>query len=201
MQGNYSRIVLSDNPHEHIISVDNQTELVRSDIEQIGINEIRSLTIEVHRKPIEGYQAKKVVVSSLKITSEAQHAALKILEEPPQNISLVLVLPTGTQLLKTVISRVQLETITTQTQTSELSDWLKLSYKDRISVVEEKIKNKDSVWLQSIKAELNHYCKDNANSNIAELKELQLVTDNLLTRGSSSKMLLEHLALSLPLTS
>ncbi len=201
MQGSNSYIVLCADPQEHVFSVADRCELVRTDHDLVGINEIRSLITEAHRRPLEGYSTKSIALTGLKITTEAQQAALKILEEPPDGVSLVFVLPTGTHLLKTVLSRVQLQTVQEQVVTTEFSDWLKLSYSDRISLIEEKIKSKDNGWIQLIKVGLYQYSKNTNSQSLNELKELQLVVDNLLTRGASNKMLLEHLALSLPLIS
>jgi hypothetical protein len=166
--------------------------------EKIGIDEVRALTMEAHRRPQATFITKTVVIYGLSITSEAQQAALKILEEPPKDSAIIMVLPTGTQILPTILSRVSLEILSSEVS-GELNDWLQLSHADRIAEVDTRVKAKDQVWMSVIKSDLQQYLSRIDPVETTHLKESQLVVNHLLTRGASNKMLLEHLALVLPL--
>lgn len=200
MQDHHATIILTQAPEEYRTDVPVTTEVSHRVIDTIGIDTIRELITEAYLKPREGYDKKCLILSATKITSEAQQAALKILEEPPQQVSIIIVLPIGTQLLDTVLSRVEFKQELVHTSTNVFSGWLKLPYADRIAEIEKRIKDKDSLWLQSFKTDLQTYYTSNFNRPGTEVKEVQFVIENLLTRGASNKMLLEHLALSIPLT-
>lgn len=196
----YAQVVWSENPTDFQIENSAEIELCRISKESIGIDDIRTVIIEAHRRPQEGFSSKSIVLSGLKITSEAQQAALKILEETPENISLTFVFPPGTQLLDTISSRVQFVEEVQSLRSDSFKVWLNRSHKDRLTELESKLKEKDSVWMQEMKSGLQAYCREASNLDAKQLRELQLVMDNILTRGASNKMLLEHLALTLPLT-
>lgn len=198
MLENHSSITLIENPSEYVFA-STDVELQRFDYEQIGIDEVRSLITEAHRKPSEK-SIKQIVVTANKITSEAQQASLKILEEPPSSVRIKLVLPIGTQFLPTVLSRVRLETESAKNTSSVFEDWQMLSPAERIKVVEEKVKAKDVKWQQSLKNGLQTHLSSTHGYSAVVLSQLDLIVNELLTRGASNKMLLEHLALSLPLT-
>ena len=68
-----------------------------------GVGEIRSMISDCYIKPNEG--SGKVYFIFDKMTTEAQNALLKILEEPPQNVMFVIATVSSTLLLKTVLSR------------------------------------------------------------------------------------------------
>lgn len=199
MVNNFSEIIFSDNPSEFEYVVPDG-ELHTFKYDQIGIDEIRALILESHRKPSKADTGKQIVISANKISSEAQQAALKILEEPPASVKITLVLPIGIQLLSTVLSRVQVQTIQSVDESTSFEDWKRASYADRLSFIDGKIKTKDLEWMQSFKNSLQqHLLKPQGYSSLI-LKQLEFVVTEFLTRGASNKMLLEHLALSLPLT-
>lgn len=200
MNKHHAVVVFSDAPEKYEIDVPITTEVSQTIIDTIGIDTIRDVIAEAHRRPREGYTDKCILVSATKITSEAQQSALKILEEPPTGVSIHIVLPFGTQLLDTVLSRVEVQKITNESKSNVFSGWLKLPYAERIAEVENRIKAKDSLWLQSFKTDLQVYYSNHGSGVGEEMADTQLVIDNLLTRGASNKMLLEHLALSIPLT-
>lgn len=195
-----ARVILTDTPNNYDTKTPSDSELYRVQAEIIGINEVRSLIAEAHRRPQTGYTQKHLIIVGLKITSEAQQATLKILEEPPENCTIILILPTGTQLLSTIHSRVVLEVDTGTVDNTIFIDWQKLSLSERLAEVDSRTKNKDTDWMKSIKQGVQSYCLKNNHRVSTVLPELQLVLEHLLTRGASNKMLLEHLAVNLPLT-
>jgi hypothetical protein len=200
MHTHQAEVILADEPARYTTQIDHTVEFVRLDLDTVGIDQVRQLILEAHRRPQEGYERKQIVITGRTITSEAQQAALKILEEPPQTSSITLVLPTGTQLLATVVSRVNVVVAPERATSNVFLGWLRLSYSERLAEVEQRSKAKDMLWIQALKTDLLSYCTTHPDAIGSERETLLLVAENLQTRGASDKMLLEHLALSLPLT-
>lgn len=69
----------------------------------VGVGEIRTMISDCFVKPNEA-QCKVYMILD-KMTTEAQNALLKILEEPPQNVQFIIVTESSTVLLQTVLSR------------------------------------------------------------------------------------------------
>lgn len=74
-------------------------------LESIGINEVRQVIMKACYRPAEAMQRFFVIPEAWKLTEEAQNALLKILEEPPQFTSIILLGRADGQFLTTVLSR------------------------------------------------------------------------------------------------
>jgi DNA polymerase-3 subunit delta' len=73
----------------------------------IGIDRIRELRRTAALKPFEGRGRVVIIVNVEKMTTEASNALLKILEEPPQGMTMILTTSNMNALLPTIISRCQ----------------------------------------------------------------------------------------------
>lgn len=168
--------------------------------EKLGIDEARGLTAQAQLRPLAGDTQHFVVTTSF-VTHEAQNALLKLFEEPPEGAMFTLVVPTGFAMLPTLQSRIGIES-TWQEASDDTAQWQAFaaaSYVDRLEQIAtwQKNKDKDPVWLQSMvrgvqALKLSQVAPSSATA-------LQLVGTKLATRGAGNKMLLEHLALLLPL--
>lgn len=74
----------------------------------IGIEEIRQIHQFANHPPILGDKKTIIINQAEKLTIEAQNALLKILEEPPRYVQLILVTTNPHHFLDTVISRCQI---------------------------------------------------------------------------------------------
>ena len=83
----------------------------------IGVDTVRALNSEVYIKPSELDAKFFIITDCHAMTVQAQNAALKILEEPPQNVYFFLLTESAAALLPTVRSRAQ--TIRMQTFTDK----------------------------------------------------------------------------------
>lgn len=93
--------------------------------ESLKIEVVRELQIQVGYKPYSA-DVSCYVLSHLETASQpAQQALLKILEEPPQHVRLVLTASSTFGLLPTILSRCQLLQIKAETssQTQEIASW------------------------------------------------------------------------------
>ena len=109
----------------------------------------------------------------------------------------MLVVPPAVQLLPTVLSRLGSEEYLVTTDSVHWAEFVAAGYTQRIKQIEVWHKTKDADWLNGITAGVHTYHTDSLP--LTTKKILRLVGSKLQTRGASNKMLLEHLALALPL--
>jgi len=74
----------------------------------IGIDQVRALRREVSFPPLEGRYKVYIFVGADNMQAEAANSLLKILEEPPPQVVIVLIAETTVPMLPTVVSRCQL---------------------------------------------------------------------------------------------
>lgn len=167
-------------------------------VDSLGVESVKNLIKRAYNKPNE-YDLQCIIVRTDFITHEAQNALLKVVEEPPMSTRFVFVVPNDLVILPTLLSR--LSFVTSSSSNNLKNDFfdvfLSQSYKDRINTIEKMIKDKNLTWQRNIKIGLIEYVKRSKSVN--NLKELEYISRWLLTRGASNKMLLEQLALILPI--
>jgi len=73
----------------------------------IGIDEIRFLKYFLWQKPINSLRRIAIIQEAENLTTEAQNAALKIVEEPPESALIIFIANSGDGLLPTLNSRLQ----------------------------------------------------------------------------------------------
>lgn len=193
-------LVRDIDPLSTSIEIDERESVQDQYFEKMTIDQVRSLTESAHRRPPEGSDTVLFVVRTSFITTEAQHALLKLLEEPPLTTRFVFVIPPDLSLLATVLSRFHQQTHTTTESISEsFTEFQACSLKERLERIETATKNKNESWQRSIKQGLIVFLQTNSIETATVLIDLEFVAAHLLTRGASNKMLLEQLALTLPL--
>lgn len=73
-----------------------------------GVDEVRNLIEEVHKKPYEGEKKVLIIYEANKLTIQAQNALLKTIEEPPVGVFIILLSDSAELLLDTIKSRCQI---------------------------------------------------------------------------------------------
>jgi DNA polymerase-3 subunit delta' len=96
--------------------------------ESIGIDEIRSLQNFLYQKPVFSPKRAVIVRDAEFLTSEAQNAILKILEEPPPDSLIIFIANSFDNLLPTVVSRLQ-KIYFPRVKTEEIADFLKKNFR------------------------------------------------------------------------
>ncbi len=81
--------------------------------EEFKIDDAKGVTQEAY---IAESRQKVIVIAAQRYRNEAQNALLKLLEEPPRNIVFIVIAPTKTALLATILSRIPLERIASKKQ-------------------------------------------------------------------------------------
>ncbi|MCB2293072.1 DNA polymerase III subunit delta' [Clostridium algoriphilum] len=104
----------------------------------IGVNSIRALIEEINKKPFEGDKKVVIIYNAHKMTVQAQNAFLKTIEEPPKNVTILLLCENIEVILDTIKSRCQIHKLKSL-NVDEMEEYLKINYhdlpKDEIKVI------------------------------------------------------------------
>lgn len=143
---------------------------------------------------------KTMVIETATIAPEAQHALLKILEEPPLSTKFILVLPSIESLLPTLLSRLArpVQSVTMQYHTNDVfTRFSEESYAARLEIIAKMAKDKDVLGMSELREGVLWFLEQKRNSAVSEV--LHSCVSKMNIRGASKKMLLEEIALTLPL--
>lgn len=156
-----------------------------------GIDDARVLVRSAYLKPLGAY--KLFVIATHSITSEAQNALLKFLEEPPRAVHIAFVFPESAMLLGTVLSRGSV--LKNTTQANDIRTIIQQTPAERLRAVEAILESEDDTQIERFLNSIEQY----AHSNVPETKLLSAhileVRKALAMRGTSKKQLLESVVL------
>ena len=76
--------------------------------QSIGIAEVLSIITEINKKPYEGDKKVVIIYNSDRMTTEAQNAFLKTIEEPPKGVYIIFLSESLDSILDTIKSRCQI---------------------------------------------------------------------------------------------
>lgn len=181
--------------------------------EKLGIGEARKIKDHFYLKPY-SLKGKVVIIEDASVmTTEAQNALLKTLEEPPEEAILILGAPSDANLLPTILSRCEIHRFPTtdyRLPTTDIEKLINSSIEERFEYIE-KLKDKKD-FLRSLIyffRELLHQkiTKHDAavqqnvtNSQVKDfLKEL-IVAEQWAKQNVNIRGILEYLMLKMPKT-
>ncbi len=172
--------------------------------EKFGVEDARAL---IERAGLKNFGQAVFLVAVGSITSEAQQALLKLFEEPQEGTTFVLIVPHGT-LIATLRSRMLAypKPIEAEQGSSEAKKFLKSSGKERSDYIAKLLKDDEGAreavreLLNGLEAELMKGLKKHAGDKayLDSVQDIAKVRSYLNDRSPSLKMLLEHLAVSIP---
>lgn len=176
----------------------------------MGIEDARNIQKKILLKPFRG-KAKAVIIDVFEgITTEAQNALLKVLEEPPANTIIMVLSPQKELLLPTIISRCKIIEIKNEDleigseEISSLSSYVNILLNERIGdklkIAQDLSKNKQTlVWLENTSIFVRHkLLEDPNNLKFFELlRKLQKTYAIIKSTNVSERVALENLFLSL----
>jgi hypothetical protein len=169
------------------------------DAPRFGINEARTLKGMAFRKPVER-DYRTFILTFSTITTEAQNALLKLFEEPPSTARFHIIVPREDILISTLRSRVAFHDMPTASRATTVAlQFLQSSYRDRLETIAARAKAADMAWMEAVVNGSEVYFEE--QGAYAPLKEIAFVRSYFHASGASKKMLLEHLALTLPVIS
>jgi DNA polymerase III delta prime subunit len=176
--------------------------------ESFGIEESRGLEMVARRTALVAPQ-KVFVVGCRSMTSEAQNALLKLLEDPPPRTHFFLVIPSLSFFLPTLRSRLFLVRGVSSEVDLAIQDvassFVAATIVDRLKIVTPIIEKKDraaaDAFINSVESVLSRdaFVGSTPLSVAQALREVLLTRKYLSDRAASLKLLLEHLALVLPM--
>ena len=100
----------------------------------IGVSSIRTLIEEINKKPYEGDKKVIIIYHADKMTTQAQNAFLKTIEEPPKNVTIILLCENVEVVLDTIKSRCQIHKLKSL-NVDEMEEFLKINH-DNLSLEE-----------------------------------------------------------------
>jgi len=163
-----------------------------------GIGQARNITARAATTPV-GADKQIFVVIANGFTHEAQNALLKLLEEPPDRSQFYLAIPKKGLLLPTLLSRLHIIESKEASVSGDgiiFSNFSKSTLGERLDLITKISKEKDVETIEEIVEGAEMVAHGSGNPEL--LRNILFVRDNLGRRGSSTKMLLESLALALP---
>ena len=168
-------------------------DVVHLSVADWGIDDSRRLAAAAHVRPVLG-GVRTLIVCAKRMTHPAQNALLKLFEEPPATTRIILIVPDIGHLLPTLLSRVSVRTVGSRTvaDTSAWQAFVSQSYKERLESIADASKRKDLDWQRMMLA--------SAVVATGLPPATRLLVDSYATSsGASRKMLLEEVALTLPI--
>jgi hypothetical protein len=165
---------------------------------------VRALRADALVKPLEA-PIRTFVLVARDWPSEAQNALLKLLEEPPSSAEFILVVPRVDVLLPTVRSRVLLSTrselaVSAPEVSPVFQTFLASSYAVRLECIASWAKDKAITDMEHVLRGAEEYAHARALSHPAVLGSVIAVRGHFSQSGAARKMLLEEIALTLPVT-
>jgi DNA polymerase-3 subunit delta' len=104
-----------------------------------GVDDVRNIINEVNKKPYEGEKKVLILYMCDKLTTQAQNALLKTIEEPPKGVYLILLSDSLEAILDTIKSRCQIYKLTPLNKEEILSyiedNYIDLSIDDKKSAL------------------------------------------------------------------
>lgn len=177
------------------VSSDTHPDVQVLSYELFGIDDARALKEHAFQRPVAG-DRRVFIVTCTSLSHETQNALLKLFEEPPQTAAFALVLSREDLILPTLRSRFEVVRLHAPLSEDPSTHFLAASFSDRLEEVAKRTKAKDVPWQRALLAGLERHF--HSVENAAVLRDLVWVETQIGARGASPKMLLEHVALSLP---
>ena len=161
----------------------------------IGIDHVREINNFLWQGPLSSSRKILVIKDAGQLTSQAQNALLKIVEEPPKHGLIILIVEKLEQLLPTLLSRFQkiyicdVNLMRRANDTDVVKKFLAASKKEKIYFVRELLEKEESLekFIQDIFLELD---KDPIK-NFKLLKELLTYWTNICQYNTNKKLQLE----------
>jgi hypothetical protein len=184
-----------------IAELSKHSEIYEFSAQKFSIAEVRELITIAYGRPLEK-PTRTIIVRTNDIGIEAQHALLKILEEPPETTRIIVVIEAGSVLIPTLMSRFAIFGDTSVRHTDAVAPvWQQFrvnSIPDRIELVGDVFKNKDTDRETELQRGLTEYLVGKTQASPQAVDRLLWCLNQLRVHGASRKMIWEEIALTLP---
>lgn len=165
--------------------------------DRFSIDDARELSAQAQQTPFQGNK-RVFVIGCNALAVEAQNALLKLFEEPPVHALFYVVVPQTAQLLPTLESRLQIVKQSDEGAHADdhFKEFAQASYAERLLRIAQKTKEKDVQWIEAIVRGVEKVAHEERSKQL--LQAVLFTRKYIETKGASAKMLLEELALLLP---
>lgn len=162
---------------------------------QLQIANVRDVTDQAYRSPANRFTELVLCIICEQVTYEAQNALLKLLETPPVTTRFLFVVTQWEALLPTVRSRFQCVSSVNVDTVVELPHILQLDIASAMTEVENRLKQKDTIWVTETKVQCLRWLGQLAIPTVSASTKTTLYQSVALlaTRGASNKWLLENI--------
>ena len=163
--------------------------------DRMSVVHARSLVYETGLRPV-ARTHRTFILACDSILHEAQNTLLKLFEEPNNHTVFYLILPRRDMLLPTLRSRLNLLGEEERTAEKKLfTEFLQLRYAERLVLISERLGAEDYGWMSEIVRGLAEYAHTKKDTML--IRDVLMLESYIYMNGSSKKMLLEHIALTL----
>lgn len=197
----HARLFVSHLPKsviETIVTTEESTsEIITFASDTVSIDEVRQVIQLAFQTP--GNKSYRLIVlQARQIAHEAQHALLKILEEPPLTTRFVIILPSLAGLLPTIVSRVAIVSEHAETYDNPVfTRFITTDAKSRLEMIADIVKRKaDEDYSELYDGLVSHVSTGDVAHDMKSVVQTALI--QLRQKGASKKMVWEELALTLP---
>lgn len=101
----------------------------RTNKESFGIDSVREIISEANKKPYEFNKKIIIIYGGEKLTSQAQNALLKTIEEPPEGVFIIITSSSNERILDTIKSRCQIYKLWPLSK-EEMNEFISLNYRN-----------------------------------------------------------------------
>lgn len=165
---------------------------------QLTVAIAREIKEKAATRPLHGAQ-RHIVLAFEQATGEAQNALLKLFEDPPKTARFYISIPRLSLLLPTLRSRLHLTHAAPDAPQSEAArTFLAASYAQRLEQIAQLHRAKDTHAMRALIEHVERAVRACDAHDAAVLQEVVSISSYAQLHGASLKMLLEHLALTLP---
>lgn len=121
----------------------------------IGIDEVRGIIQEIFKKPFEGDKKVIIIHNGNKLTTQAQNALLKTIEEPPKGVYIIILCESAELILDTIKSRCQVHKLS-PLKIQEMREFININFGE----YEESIKNAALAYSGGVPGRVQDFIKD-----------------------------------------
>ncbi len=173
--------------------------LIVTTVDSLSIDDARDIFMRT-RTSVPEDTRRIVIVSCTQAMGEAQNALLKATEEPGERTHFFFIVPNADMLLPTLRSRLQVLPITPDTGTvsADIKAFMHGTFEKRAEILEPIIEEKQHDRALALCNGIEEELSNNTVANAEALRALEMARTYLLRRGSSLKLILEFVALSVP---
>lgn len=183
---------------KRVTEEDGNTEYIEVSPPSLSIDDARAV-FERTRTTVAPGSRRVVIIATTQATHEAQNALLKATEEPGERTHFFFIVPTKDILLPTLRSRLQEFPLETADAVSpDVDAFMHGTFEKRLEILEPMIEEKQHDRALALCNSIEQVLAEKGVQHSEALRALELARTYLLRRGSSLKLILEFVALSVP---